>query len=413
MNVKNHRLTEFMHRIAAALGCGLIAAFLFLASPMKAEAVVIGSNPGQAGAPAAEGDGEAAGEDAGNEEGQEEQNVEDGNAGAQAEGGAVTSATVTAPSVNVRSDASTSSSVAGKATNGMEVAVTGEKQDGSGKTWYAVSFDNNGSTVTGYIREDLVEPHISAPEPQPEETTPPEGEDEGEPEPAAPAEGYSIVYEDDGSGNGTSDWFMHDNTMGTKYKVSELLSAQETNQKNQELMDKQTGSLKLIVVVMAVVILILIAVVTIFIIKLKNAYDDDEYEDDEDDEDEDDDDEDEDEDEDDERPKRRRFGRRASGRSRYDDEDDEEDDDDGDDEDDDEEDYRPRKKAAHRKPVKEKSSRRVRYEDDDEDDEEDDEDEDYRPRRSSKSSRSKEEKNWQSKNFLDDDDLEFEFLDLK
>lgn len=407
MNERKHKLTDFIYRFAAVLCCALTATFLFLASPMEAKAVVIGSNPNTTAAPAGEeeGGGDAqAGSDAQAGGGEDASLVEGGDAAASAEGGTVTSATITSASVNVRSDASTSASVAGKATNGMEVAVTGEKQDSSGKTWYAVSFESNGSTVTGYIREDLVEAHVSQPEPQPEETTPPEEEGSGETEPVAPAEGYSIVYEDDGSGNGTSDWYLHDNTMGNKYKVSDLLGAQEINQKNQELMDKQTGSLKLIIVVMAVVILILIAVITVFIIKLRNAYDGDEY-DDEDEDDDDDDEEDEyddedEEDEDEERPKKHRFGRRPSRRAKYEDEDDDEEEDEDEDE---EEDYRPRRKAASKKPVKAKPSRRARYE----------EEEDYRPRRSSKSSRAKSDKNWQSKNFLDDDDLEFEFLDLK
>ena len=89
--------------------------------------------------------------------------------------GTVTSATVTSSSVNIRSEA-TSTSLAGKATSGQELTVTGETQGSDGKTWYAVTFDN----VSGYIRSDLVEAHVSEATAEPavdesQETEEPEG----------------------------------------------------------------------------------------------------------------------------------------------------------------------------------------------------------------------------------------------
>ena len=170
MNVRK-KLTEFIYRFAAVMCCTLAAVFLFLASPMRADAEVLGSKPSGTAAPAGEegGDGEAEEVPAGEQE-------QGGDASLSAESGTVTSATVTAESVNVRSDASTKSGVAGKATKGTEVTVTGEKEDSDGKIWYSVSYESDGSTVTGYIRSDLVEAHVSVPEPQPEETTPAEPE---------------------------------------------------------------------------------------------------------------------------------------------------------------------------------------------------------------------------------------------
>ncbi len=361
--IKDKKLMKFISGLGTTACCLLAAGFLFAAAPMTAHAVPLGSNPGGASTNTDEG---AAGDDA--EAGGAEDTGDTGNEGAgEAAGGSVTSATVTSGSVNVRSEASTDASVAGKATQGMEVTVTGETQGSDGKTWYAVSFESNGSTVTGYIRSDLVEAHVAEPEPAPEEPAPQETETPEE-QPAAPTEEYGVVYEDDGTG--TSYWYLHDNTMGTKYKVEDLLNAEKTNQSNMDAMEKTTSSMRLVIIIMAVVILVLIVVVTVFIIKLKNAYegaDYDGYDDDDEDDEEEEDDEDEDEEE---RPRRRSFGPRFA-------------------------------------------SRRDREEEEDEDEEEDDEDDDYeeeRPRR--KASRSK-EKGWQSKNFLDDDDLEFEFLDLK
>lgn len=392
MNVRNEKVKKLICGFAAALGCMVIAGSLFMASPLEARAVVLGSDPNGTSAPA--------------DNGGEEENNENADGGEAAEGGeasgaVVTSATVTKDNVNVRGDASTGASAVGKASSGMELTVSGEKQDSEGKTWYAVTFESNGSTISGYIREDMVEVHMTEAAPEEAEPAPEEQPAETQPdEQPVVTDDFTVVYEDDGTGNGTSAWYLHDNTMGNKYKVEELLSAQEINQSNQELMEQQTGKMRMIIVAMAVVILILIVVVTVFILKLRNAYDDDDdWDDDDEDEDEDD-----DEEEEEEAPRKRRFGRMASRREEEEEEEDE------DDEDDDVEEYRPKRKMPAGKAVKEKPSRRARYE---EDEEEDDEEEEYRPRRSAKASKSQGEKSWQSKNFLDDDDLEFEFLDLK
>ena len=176
---------------------------------------------------------------------------------------------------------------------------------------------------------------------------------------------YSVAFEDDGSGS--SAWYLHDNTMGTRYQVSDLLNAEETNKNNQATIDQTAKSMRFVVILMAFVIVVLIIVVTILIIKVRSTYEDyDDYDDD--DEDDEDDDEDEDEEEEEERPRRR-----------------------------------PAKKAPVKKPV-----RRPRVDEYEDEDDEDEEEEEERPRRKKGKS-----KDWQSRNFLDDDDLEFEFLDLK
>ena len=66
-------------------------------------------------------------------------------------------ATVKQDNVNVRSEASTNGSVVAKLTSGAAVTLTGTSSDSEGKTWYQVNFINNGSNVSGYIREDFVE----------------------------------------------------------------------------------------------------------------------------------------------------------------------------------------------------------------------------------------------------------------
>ena len=372
-------------KFSTVLGCALAAVFLFT-STMEVGAVPLTSSPSGTTTTTTT-DTNAA------EDGNADAAAEDNTAGTAA-AGTVTSATVTSSSVNIRSEASTSASVAGKATSGQELTVTGETQGSDGKTWYAVTFDN----VSGYIRSDLVEAHVSeaTAEPAVDET---QETEEPEEEPIVDnSADYSVAFEDDGSGS--SAWYLHDNTMGTRYQVSDLLNAEETNKNNQATIDQTAKSMRFVVILMAFVIVVLIIVVTILIIKVRSTYEDyDDYDDDEED-DEDDEDDDEDEDEEEERP--RRFGRKKPARYVEEDEDDE-------DEDEEEEEERPRRRPAKKAPVK-KPVRRPRvdeYEDEDDEDE-DEEEEEERPRRKKGKS-----KDWQSKNFLDDDDLEFEFLDLK
>ena len=151
-------MMKWTTKFSTVLGCALAAVFLFT-STMEVGAVPLTSSPSgtttttTTDTNAAE-DGNA---DAAAEDNAAEDNAAEDNAAGTAAAGTVTSATVTSSSVNIRSEASTSASVAGKATSGQELTVTGETQGSDGKTWYAVTFDN----VSGYIRSDLVEAHVS------------------------------------------------------------------------------------------------------------------------------------------------------------------------------------------------------------------------------------------------------------
>lgn len=300
-------------------------------------------------------------------------------------------------SARLRGEASTDSAQVGSLSSGDEIDVVGETTGSDGNLWYQVSGDINGETVSGYIRSDLVEVTQTAQPETPAETpseTP--AETPAEPE-SVPTDEYSVNYADDGTGTGVSDWYLNDNINGTRYKISDLLNAQQTNESNIAVMEEQTGSMRMIIIILAVIIGLLVVVVTILIFKLRSSYEDDGYDDDYGDEDEDDD--------------------------RYDDEEDDED------EEDEEDDYASaRRRGAVRRPVRSRQpSRRRRYDEEDEDEEEDEddryedeEDEEEPPRRASRQSgrakSQRSQKSYRPKDFLDvdeDDDLDFEFLDLK
>ena len=274
-------MMKWTTKFSTVLGCALAAVFLFT-STMEVGAVPLTSSP--SGTTTTTTTDTNAAED-GNADAAAEDNAAEDNAAGTAAAGTVTSATVTSSSVNIRSEASTSASIAGKATSGQELTVTGETQGSDGKTWYAVTFDN----VSGYIRSDLVEAHVSEATAEP---TVDESQETEEPEEEPIVDNsadYSVAFEDDGSGS--SAWYLHDNTMGTRYQVSDLLNAEETNKNNQATIDQTAKSMRFVVILMAFVIVVLIIVVTILIIKVRSTYEDyDDYDDDEEDDEDDEDD---------------------------------------------------------------------------------------------------------------------------
>jgi len=374
-------MNKFFKKMMMALA-GLTVTAALWAAPMTAEAtLILGSQNSQTTTTAPESAAP-----------QESTAAPEENAAEQTSNGLIGNGTVTSDSVRVRADASTSTEIVGRASKGTAVGVTGEKNDASGMLWYAVTFESEGKTVNGYIRSDLMS-YEALPQ-APAESAPTESAPTEEtPVVETPSEDFYVQYTD--AGTGTSDWYLIDKNMGKQYKISDLLSAQETTGAPQAEQEDQSGTLRVIVVILSVVILALIGVVTFLIIKLRNAGD--EYEYDDEDEDEDEEEEDEDDEEEESRPRRGFFARRRQ----YEEEDDEEEEEEEDDEEEEEEPVRRAPLRRSAKPARQ------------EEEEEDDEEEEYQPRRSQKASKGQKDKNWQSKNFIDDDDLEFEFLDLK
>ena len=284
---------------------------------------------------------------------------------------------IIAASARVRSEASTNSSVVGSLSSGDVMDVTGETTGSEGKIWYQITGEKDGKAINGYVREDTLEIAETVQPAAPAE--PPEETPAETPSDTAPSTNdYDVSYADDGTG--TNDWYLNDNINGTRYKVSDLLGAAQTNESNIAEMEKQTGSLRMIIIILAVIVGLLVVAVTVLIFKLKGTYDDgyDEFDENTD-----------------------MF---SDILDEFDDDDDEMDDDEDDDMDDDEDDEDD--------------------EEEEDDDEEDDEDMypdevsyEEPPRRSSKASgKGRKSQDYKPRNFLDvdeDDDLDFEFLDLK
>ena len=209
----------------------------------------------------------------------------------------VSKAKVTASSVNVRSNPSTSASVAGKAREGTEVNVFGESSDNEGKIWYQVKYTANDTAVEGFIRADFLEVTETQEtvETPTEEAPAEEVAEEPAEEPSVPKE-YEVVYE--ANPEGVEEWFLYDHNRGTKQSIADLLAVVRQTQDDENSAVSKLKTYKIFMIVMVAIILALVVGLTLMVFKLKDAYEY-EYEDDEDDEDDEEDDDGDDEDEED------------------------------------------------------------------------------------------------------------------
>ncbi len=71
-------------------------------------------------------------------------------------------------SVNIRKTPSTNGDIVAKAQQNSVITLTGETQSSDNYKWYQVSFEANGTTMTGFIRSDLIT--FTAPTVKPEQT---------------------------------------------------------------------------------------------------------------------------------------------------------------------------------------------------------------------------------------------------
>ena len=203
---------------------------------------------------------------------------------------ATQAATVKTDNVNVRANASTNGNVVAKLQSGAAVTLTGTTTDNSGKTWYQVNFINNGSNVTGFIREDFVEPGEIMEQQAPTEEAPAEGDGEladiyGD----MPAEeetannDYGLFYEADAEG--VNCWYIHDNIAQKRYKLEQLMQADEMNTHNLEIKNTEIGRLRIVLIVLAVLLVIALAAAAFFGFKYHDLKDGDDDEDEDDDDD--------------------------------------------------------------------------------------------------------------------------------
>lgn len=168
--------------------------------------------------------------------------------------------TVTATgAVRVRAQATTSSDHIASMQPNDTFLVLEDANGADGYVWHQIEFDDNGTTVKGYVRSDLV----SVKEVTREEQVPVESTDTSEPTVEQPAEApYSITSQV--NAEGTTVWYLVDSATGDTKEISSLLAPQEVKTSN-------NGVYKIIVVVLLILVILAAAAATFFYMRWQDA----------------------------------------------------------------------------------------------------------------------------------------------
>lgn len=182
-------------------------------------------------------------------------------------------ATVTASTVNVRSNASTSGNKVAQARQNTVVTINGQATDSEGKTWYRVNFTSDSGEVTGFIRYDFLS--VSG-EIVPAGSEPPVVDEPVVDDPIVndPAEDttpvvtkeYETIKED-------GVWWLADYNVGEKYKIDDLFDAAVKNEELYKETQSKVKAQKVWIVILVLLVIALGVVVTLLFLKIKEVTD--------------------------------------------------------------------------------------------------------------------------------------------
>ena len=178
--------------------------------------------------------------------------------------------------VKVREQASTSSNEIDRLNQDTIFDVLGTAQDTDGKTWYQVSYIDNGVGINGFIRSDLVTLMEKEPEELPEEEVI-EVEDPEEEKPTVPTpeKNYEAVYTTDE--NGQYVWYLYDRTAGQRYKVDQLLQVDKEEKDELEDLSSANFGLKIALIISVCLLIMMIVAVVFYILKMKEEEEENAY----------------------------------------------------------------------------------------------------------------------------------------
>lgn len=181
------------------------------------------------------------------------------------------SATVKGGSVvRIRDGASTSNEIVTTVSNGLVLTVTGRSSDSSGKTWYQVSFSDNGSEVQGYIREDYVTvsgeltPYVEEPpvtDPEPVEDPP-----VTDPEPVERKNFETELID--------GEWYLLDYGENQQHKIQELFDAAKNNAEAYEAEHKKAETEKVVIIILIFLLVAAVSGIAMLVFKIKDMSDD-------------------------------------------------------------------------------------------------------------------------------------------
>lgn len=182
------------------------------------------------------------------------------------------SATVKGGSVvRIRSSASTSGDIVTTVSNGLVLTVTGRSSDSSGKTWYQVSFSDNGAEVQGFIREDYVtvsgeltpyveEPVVDEPPVEPEP-------DQADPGPVSNTKAMDTKLVD-------GEWYLLDYEKNQQHKIQDIFDAVDSNEKAYDAEHKKAETEKVVIIILIFLLVAAVSGIAMLVFKIKDMSDD-------------------------------------------------------------------------------------------------------------------------------------------
>lgn len=180
-------------------------------------------------------------------------------------------ATVKGDGRRIRSGGSTSNEIVTTVNNGSVLTVTGRTADSSGKTWYQVSFSDNGAEVQGFIREDFITvsgeltPYVE-PEPEVPPVDPEPDPDVTEPDP--------VVTKDYDTELIDGEWYLLDYTKNEQQKIQDIFAVADSNSKAYEAEHKKAESEKVVIIILIFLLVAAASAIAMLIFKIKDMSDD-------------------------------------------------------------------------------------------------------------------------------------------
>ena len=183
-------------------------------------------------------------------------------------------ATVMGDNVRVRSTGSTSGEIVTTLRSDVVLTIVGQCTDSDGYIWYQVQFSADSGDVTGFVRKDYV---TVQGEILPVETAPVEEPANTEPEPVVndtptvttpQVKVWETEYD-----NGVEEWYLVDNAVGERYRISQMFEVAEQNKSLYEDSQKTVKNQKILVVILVILVIALVVIATLLIFKIKDIKD--------------------------------------------------------------------------------------------------------------------------------------------
>ncbi len=183
----------------------------------------------------------------------------------------VTTGTISVSStVNVRASASTSSSVVTQLASGATFTVTGQETGSDGYVWYEIEVEQNGSTVTGFVRSDLAtvkteEVVVETPAEETEgDTTTGTGNTGGDTTTSSSDNPYRLVSQTNAEGDEV--WYLVESGSSTGYAVADLLEAAKTANST-----SSSGGSKVVTVILLILLIVAVAGLAFVFLRWREA----------------------------------------------------------------------------------------------------------------------------------------------